>query len=553
MNTQQNAIRTIEAVLAVVTGMLLTSCGQNDSVMPPAQALPAAPIAVRTTRPQTRSVSRLISLPGEVHPWEEATLYAKVPGYLSRITVDKGDHVSAGQVIAVIDAPELAADRDQAQQSYQSAVAAARGSLAMNERSGAERQRSQLAAGKAKADLAQMPSTVARARALLAQTMSALVQAEEQKSLTATSFEESRSQVAKATAELESARSDQKLAELTYERYKGIYDKNPMLIARQDVDVAESRAAAAHSKVSAAEAGVEAARQHGRGAQAQVNVAASQIDQAKAQVAASQEQVNLTLAQQNSASKLAAVAEADVSIAGKQQAVSRAKSRESVFQANAGRSALGRSISFADYAHIRAPFAGVVTKRFVDRGAFIQSASASQNAAPIATVANLDQVRVFLTVPETQAHFVQAGTAVTITIAGLPDSPIKGRVSRTSASLDPKTRTLLAEVDLPNGDGAILTGSYANARIVMETHPGVVSVPTPAVGVEKAGKFVFVVVDGKAKRVPVTTGFDDGAFTEISEGLLGGEHVVVTGRDALTPNARVTPTPWVAPTKPIEK
>lgn len=74
-----------------------------------------------------------------------------------------------------------------------------------------------------------------------------------------------------------------------------------------------------------------------------------------------------------------------------------------------------------------------------------------------------------------------------------------------------------------------------------------------AAGVEKAGKFVFVVENGKAKRVPVTTGFDDGAFTEITEGLLGSELVVVTGRDTLTPNASVTTSQWLLPVKKAEK
>ena len=81
----------------------------------------------------------------------------------------------------------------------------------------------------------------------------------------------------------------------------------------------------------------------------------------------------------------------------------------------------------------------------------------------------------------------------------------------------------------------------------METHPGVVSVPTPAVGVEKSGKFVYVVENGKARRVPVTTGFDDGSNTEIVGGLQGREEVVVTGRDSLSANARVTATEWHPP------
>jgi len=533
-----------------MTAFMLTSCARNDlteSLTQPPQA--AAPIAVQTTKPEIRSVSRLISLPGEVHPWEETTLYAKVPGYLSSITVDKGDRVSAGQLIATIASPELTADREQAEQAYRSSVAAAQGSRATNERTVEERYRSEAAASKARADLAQMPATEARAQAQLKQAQAALQQAQEQKAQAAAGLEESEAQVEKAKADVESSQSDQKLAEVTYNRYKGIYDKNPMLIARQEVDVAESRASAAHSKTAAAQSAVSVAEHHVQAARSQVGAANSLAEQAQAQISAAQEQVNLVRAQEKSARKQVDIASEDVAVAKKQQSVTRARNRESEFQANAGKSAAGKAASMSDYTRIRSPFSGIVTKRFVDRGAFIQTASTSQNAAPIATVANLDRMRVYLSVPETQAGFVEKGTAVMVTTSSLPDTVLKGRIARTSASLDPKTRTLLAEADLPNQDGKILSGAYVTARIVMETHPHVISVPSPAVGVEKTGKLVFVVVNGKAKRMPVTTGFDDGVYTEIVEGLHGDEQVVVTGRESLTPNASVTATQWVPPVK----
>ncbi|HLJ57910.1 MAG TPA: hypothetical protein VKT77_22925, partial [Chthonomonadaceae bacterium] len=102
---------------------------------------------------------------------------------------------------------------------------------------------------------------------------------------------------------------------------------------------------------------------------------------------------------------------------------------------------------------------------------------------------------------------------------------------------------------IPNRGRKLLAGTYATGKIVMETHDDVVSIPSDAVAVEKAGKFVFVVEGGKAKRVPITTGFNDGAYTEVMDGLHGGEEVVVTGRDAVTPNAPVATTPWAPPAK----
>jgi RND family efflux transporter MFP subunit len=553
MRMKQAIIRIGGIGAAVIGAGLLTSCASNDGGESHVQAQSAPPTAVQTTKPVTRDVSRLIALPGDIHPWEETTLYAKVPGYLGNISVDKGDRVKAGQVIATIESPELEADRNQAQDTYQAALAAAQGSRDTNVRSGVEQKRARALADKAKADYALSTVSIARAKSQLNAAKGAVQQAIEQRNQATAALEETQSQVEKAKADLEGARSDQKLADLTYARYKGIYDKNPMLLAKQEVDVAESKANAARSKTAAAQSAVDVAQHHVQAAQAQVKAATSQIEQAQSQVQAAQDQVSMMVAQQTSGQKQVDVAAQDVAITGKQSAVTRAKVLETQFQAHAGRSAFGKTVTLADYSHIRAPFSGVVTKRFVDRGAFIQTASTSQNAAPIATVASLDRVRLYLSVPETQAGFVQVGTPVTIMMTGMPDMPIKGKVSRTSGSLDAKTRTLLAEVDLPNKDGKILAGTYATARIVMETHPNVISIPSPAVGVEKAGKFVFVVENGKAKRVPVTTGFDDGAFTEIAEGLRGGEVVVVTGRDNLTPNASVTTSQWVPPAKPVKK
>jgi RND family efflux transporter MFP subunit len=530
------------AVALVAGGLLLVSHGQHE----PAQAQPPAPaLAVQTTSPETRSVSRLISLPGDVQPWEEATLYAKVPGYLGAIAVDKGDQVKAGQVLATIQAPELQADRDQALQTYQSALAAAQGSRATHERTEAEQQRARAAADRARADYAQTTVAIARAKAQLKAAQGAVKQAEEQKNQAAAALEESQAQVERARADLEGARADQKLADVTYERYQGIYDKNPMLLARQDLDVAESRAKAARSKTLAAQSTVEVTQRHVQAAQAQVKAAASQVEQAQSQVEAAQDQVSMMVAQQTAGQKQVEVAAQDVAISAKQQGVTRAKAQETRFQANAGRSALGRTAVVAEYARIHAPFSGVVTKRFVDTGAFIQTASASQNAAPIVTVANMDSLRVYVNVPELEAQFVKAGTPVSLSLPGVPDRPIKAQVTRTPAILDPKTRTLLAEVDLPNKQGSILPGAYATVKVALETHPNVTSIPSAAVGADKTGKFVYVVVSGKAKRVAITIGFDDGAFTEIVSGLHGGEQVVVTGRDALSPNAIVTTTPWI--------
>src|SRR5205085_8431242 len=115
---------------------------------------------VQTTRPERRNVARVIVLPGDVLAVQEATVYAKTPGYLERIAVDKGDRVQAGQVIATIRAPELKADTQQAVDAYRSAVESAQVTEATGRKSEAEQKRSRAAAAKVMADYAQAPATV---------------------------------------------------------------------------------------------------------------------------------------------------------------------------------------------------------------------------------------------------------------------------------------------------------------------------------------------------------------------------------------------------------
>lgn len=533
-----------------VGGVTLLLRDKNAPLGTPAQAQSPAPaFAVQTTTPERRAVSRLLALPGDLRPMEEATLYAKVPGYLGSLRVDKGDRVKAGQILATIQSPELDADRTQAQQSYQSEVASAQGSRASQSRAAVESPRARIGLEKSEADRAQAAAAAEKARLQHSQLRSAVEQAQLAKTQAEEALGESQAQVEKAQADLEAAKAEQNLAALTFERYDSIYRKDRKLIARQDVDVAESKAKAARSRTTAAQSQLEVTLRRQKVADAVVKAAQTQIDQTNFQAAAAQEGVKMAEAQLHGLEKQVEMARKDIALSQRQQEIAGAKTRETKALAEAGKSAAGKFSALADYAQIRAPFDGIITKRFVDPGAFIQTAASSQNAAAIVTVANLNRLRLDVNVPEGEARFVRVGTPVAITLAGLPDTILKGTVARTSASLDPKTRTLLAEIELPNPDGKLLPGAYAMAKVALETHPNVISIPSAAVGSEKSGKFVFIVENGKAKRVGVTVGFDDGAVTEIADGLHGGETVIVTGRDNLTPGASVTTTSWTPAAK----
>src|SRR5258706_8388708 len=98
---------TLTAVAAATLLALLLGC-KDSSSEPPKQ--PAPPVAVQITQPKHGPITRSITLPGEIKPYQQATLYAKVAGYLKTIAVDKGDQVKAGDLLAEIEVPEMVAD-----------------------------------------------------------------------------------------------------------------------------------------------------------------------------------------------------------------------------------------------------------------------------------------------------------------------------------------------------------------------------------------------------------------------------------------------------------
>ena len=194
------------------------------------------------------------------------------------------------------------------------------------------------------------------------------------------------------------------------------------------------------------------------------------------------------------------------------------------------------------YGRITAPFAGVITMRYVDLGAFVPAASASSTpaAAAIVSLADYSTVRAVVGVPEVEAARIQAGQPVVLTFDALPGRAFKGIVSRHAGALDEKTRTLSVEADFPNSDGALRPGMYASVKIGVELHRGALLVPAAALVREKAAGFLFVLAEGKATRLPVKYGFNDGVNVEILEGVAENARVIIPGKVALVAGQAVT-------------
>src|SRR5204863_4394118 len=164
------------------------------------------------------------------------------------------------------------------------------------------------------------------------------------------------------------------------------------------------------------------------------------------------------------------------------QTVDNAKGKQDVAKAS-----LERTEALLGFAKITAPFSGVITKRFVDPGAFIPAAtsgSAAQNAA-IVLLTDFNRVRVQVAVPEFEASLIRTNQPVRFTVDGLPGRAFEGAVTRFSYALDENAKTMLTEAELPNPGLELRPGMYATIRIGIEHKPEALLVPVDALLVEK--------------------------------------------------------------------
>lgn len=164
------------------------------------------------------------------------------------------------------------------------------------------------------------------------------------------------------------------------------------------------------------------------------------------------------------------------------------------------------------FAKVRAPFDGVVTVRKVCTGDSVQPNGAQGEW--LFTVAKLDPVRVIVSVPEADAALVAERADVSLSVPAGPGMLPSAQLARTSWALDPTTRTLRAEIDLPNPDGRLRPGMYVYAKIVQRL-PEAWTLPAAAVVKHADGPVCFRIVDGKAVRTLVQVGRTDGDRIEV--------------------------------------
>jgi membrane fusion protein (multidrug efflux system) len=332
----------------LLTLLAITLCGCDRPAAPTAKPAPAAPVEVHVVQPHRGEITRNINLPATIAPYQEALLFAKVPGYLKKIPVDKGDSVKQGDLLAELEVPELIAD------------------------------------------------------------------------------------LAKFKADLD-------LAEIENRRAIDAQKRAPDLVPAQTLDTARGKLAVAKANLERAE-------------------------------------------------------------------------------------------TLISFSKITAPFPGVITWRGVDPGAFIPAAQGSG----VVRLTDFSKVRVQIAVPEPETPLIKTNLPIKLKVAELPTREYSGAITRISYSLDPATRTMLAEVELPNDKSELRPGMFAAVSIGVEKKNDAQLLPIAAVLQEKSGPSVFKENNGAAKKTPVKLGFTDANSAEILDGLSANDRVIVLGKLTLT-------------------
>ncbi|HEX3770106.1 MAG TPA: efflux RND transporter periplasmic adaptor subunit [Polyangiaceae bacterium] len=340
---------------------------QQAALAEAAEGVASSSTRVSVIAPKAGSSDRAVTLPGSVQPLQETVLYARASGFVKRWLVDMGDKVTAGQLLAEIETPELDQELDQA-----------------------------------------------------------------------------RAQLAQAQPTLQRSKANRELSAANLQRYQQLA---PVGVASQaDLDQ---------------------------------RLAQSQVDEANVNVA---------------------------------QATIQAQ------EAN-----IRRLMQLKAFNHVTAPFAGTITQRWVEVGALVTAG----NGQPLYRIAALDPARVFVHVPQDVAPGIRTDVNAVVSVREYPGRTFQGKVSRAAGELDAATRTMNTEVRVPNGDGALIAGMYAEVSLTLPSPHRVFELPATALMSDASGVRVAT-VDGESRihLVPVVVERDNGATIEISSGLTGGERVV---------------------------
>jgi len=201
---------------------------------------------------------------------------------------------------------------------------------------------------------------------------------------------------------------------------------------------------------------------------------------------------------------------------------------------------VGRLRKLQGFNQVVAPFDGVVTRRNIDVGDLVNAGNGGIGQALFA-VAQVDPLRLYVYVPQVYAHQIKIGDAVTVTLAERAGEQYRGTVARTARAIDTATRTMQVEIRVPNPSNTLITGSYVQVTLPINTQPLALVVPTNVLLFRPDGTRVALVdAGGKVHLTTVKLGTDFGTTVEVLSGLNASDRIVLNPADSLADGDVVT-------------
>jgi RND family efflux transporter MFP subunit len=212
------------------------------------------------------------------------------------------------------------------------------------------------------------------------------------------------------------------------------------------------------------------------------------------------------------------------------KAIAASKSNVAAAEAN-----LARLNQLLTYQTVRAPFAGVITLRNVDSGVLVTDGSTL-----LFRIAQTDRLRAYLNVPQADAGSVRVGQQATLSTPDQPGRKFTGTVARTANALDPATRTLLVEVQVPNPQAMLIPGEYTEVDLAVPRKDPPLVIPADTLVVRSDGPQAAVMgADGTVHFTRIILGRDLGDRLEVLAGLQEGEQLVVNPSDLIREGVKV--------------
>jgi RND family efflux transporter MFP subunit len=207
--------------------------------------------------------------------------------------------------------------------------------------------------------------------------------------------------------------------------------------------------------------------------------------------------------------------------------------------AEAARQALQAIMQMEGYLRMTAPFGGVITERNVHPGALVGPNSGAGATTPMLRLSQNERLRLVVPVPEAYVAGVRNGATISFTVPAYPGRTFTGSIARVAHDVDVKTRTMAVELDVMNGDGGLVPGTFCQIAWPIHRPEPSLFVPAGSIASTTDRTFVVRVRNGETEWVDVRTGLTSGPLTEVFGDLRAGDAVAAHGSDEIRPGTTV--------------